>query len=98
MNKLAWIVPLALLTTAPAWSWCVDHDAADAKYYKEHPRPICDRDADGKHVAGGGGMPRLASENPGVGAARRKASANHLRLSPSVPGPGQRAWVTDAPA
>jgi hypothetical protein len=51
MNRLTWIVPLALLTSAPAWSWCVDHDADDAKYCKEHPRPKCDGDADDKHVA-----------------------------------------------
>jgi hypothetical protein len=50
MNKLAWIVPLALLTSGPAFSWCVDHDADDAKYCKEHPRPKCDGDADDKHV------------------------------------------------
>jgi hypothetical protein len=51
MNRLAWIVPLALLASAPAFSWCVDHDADDAKYCKEHPRPKCDGDADDKHVA-----------------------------------------------
>ena len=50
MNKLAWTVPLALLANAPAFSWCVDHDADDAKYCKEHPLPKCDGDADDKHV------------------------------------------------
>ena len=39
MNRLAWIVSLALLASAPAFSWCVDDDADDAKYCNEHPRP-----------------------------------------------------------
>ena len=51
MKRLTWIVPLVLLTSAPAWSWCVDHDADDAKYCKEHPRPKCDGDRDDKHIA-----------------------------------------------
>jgi hypothetical protein len=51
MKKLAWIIPLAVLTSAPAWSWCVDHDADDAKYCREHARPKCDGDADDKHSA-----------------------------------------------
>jgi len=58
MKRLAWIVPFALLASAPAFSWCVDHDADDAKYCKEHPRPKCDFDADDRHAArckGGGG-------------------------------------------
>jgi hypothetical protein len=50
MKTLAWIVPLALLTSAPAFSWCVDHDADDAKYCKQHPRPKCDGDTDDKRV------------------------------------------------
>jgi hypothetical protein len=49
MKRLAWIVPLALLTSAPAFSWCVDHDASDARYCREHSRPKCDGDADDKH-------------------------------------------------
>ena len=51
MNRLALIIPLALLASAPAFSWCVDHDADDARYCKEHPRPKCDGDADDKQVA-----------------------------------------------
>ena len=51
MKRWIWMSIPVLMLSAPAWSWCVDHDADDAKYCKEHPRPKCDSDADDKHVA-----------------------------------------------
>jgi hypothetical protein len=37
MKRWIWMSMPALMLSAPAWSWCVDHDADDAKYCKEHP-------------------------------------------------------------
>ena len=51
MKRWIWMSIPALMLSAPAWSWCVDHDADDAKYCKEHPRPKCDGDRDDKHIA-----------------------------------------------
>jgi hypothetical protein len=51
MKRWIWMAVPALMLSAPAWSWCVDHDADDAKYCKDHPRPKCDGDADDRHWA-----------------------------------------------
>jgi len=51
MKRWIWMFIPALMLSAPSWSRCVDHDADDAKYCKEHPRPKCDGDRDDKHIA-----------------------------------------------
>ena len=51
MKRWIWMAIPALMLSAPAWSWCVDNDADDAKHCKEHPRPKCDGDADDKRSA-----------------------------------------------
>jgi len=51
MKRWIWMSISVLMLSAPAWSWCVDHDADDAKYCKEDPRPKCDGDRDDKHIA-----------------------------------------------
>jgi hypothetical protein len=51
MKRWIWMSIPALVLCAPAWSWCVDHAADDAKHCKEHTRPKCDGDADDRRIA-----------------------------------------------
>ena len=66
MKRWIWIAIPALMLSAPAWSWCVDHDADDAKYCKAHPRPKCDGDADDKHTAACNGGDTRGKHGVGV--------------------------------